>query len=135
MEKIIPLPTDNIYKFYALFGLLTIIFCISATIYINHSTNELVFASTIEYEALKTIEKPTSVEAARIKVIEKKVEMALSDKQFFKYSISILLGLALFAMCYGFWKWHREVQPIQDEILRLQLEKLRKELQNLSPEK
>lgn len=36
-------------------------------------------------------------------------------------------------MLYGFKKWHSEVQPIQDEIVRLQLEKLRHEVEQLRP--
>lgn len=65
MENKIPLPTDSIYKFYALFGLLLFIFSIGSTIYVSRSTNELVFTSAIEFETLKVIEKPTSVEIAR----------------------------------------------------------------------
>lgn len=32
MENKIPLPTDNIYKFYALFGLLLLVFTIGAAL-------------------------------------------------------------------------------------------------------
>ena len=31
-------------------------------------------------------------------------------------------------MLYGFKKWHTEVQPIQDEIARLNLKKLQREI-------
>lgn len=132
MDNIIPLPTDNIYKFYALFGLLLVIFVISAVIYLNQSTNELIFSSELEYEILKTIKNPTPVDLAKIKQIEKKIEIILTNKKFMVNSIGVLLAIALIAIVYGFFKWHLEVQPLQDEIMRSQLEKLKHELQMLN---
>jgi hypothetical protein len=133
MENNIPLPTDSIYKFYALFGLLLFIFSIGSTIYISRSTNDLVFTSAIEYETLKAIEKPTSVEIAKRVGIEKRVEIAPADKKFFLYSLGVIAGLATFAMIYGFTKRHRDIQPIQDETARLQFEKLKLEVAGLPP--
>lgn len=132
MENKVPLPTDSIYKFHALFGLLIFIFCIGATLYLTRTTNELIFTSVIEYETLKTIEKPTSVEAAKRQGIEKRVEIALADKEFFLAAIGVIAGVGIFSMFYGFSKWHRKIQPIQDEMARLQLEKLRHEVLNLT---
>ncbi|BAK76493.1 hypothetical protein NH8B_2107 [Pseudogulbenkiania sp. NH8B] len=132
MENKIPLPTDSIYKFYALFGLLIFIFCLGSSLYITRSTNELIFASTIEYETLKSTTKPTAIEATKQKVIEKKVELALSDKKFFMAVLGFVAGFGVISMFYGFVKWHREIQPIQDETARLQLEKLRHEVKSLN---
>lgn len=132
MENKIPLPTDSIYKFYALFGLLLFIFSLGATVYVSRSTNDLVFTSAIEYETLRAIEKPTAVEIAKSKGIEKRVEIALADKEFFLYALGTLAGLGVLAMIYGFTKWHRDIQPIQDETAKLQLEKLRLEVAGLT---
>jgi hypothetical protein len=46
-------------------------------------------------------------------------------------AIRILAGAAFWMMVYGFFKWHREIQPVQDEIAKLQLEKLRIEVDQL----
>jgi hypothetical protein len=132
MENKIPLPTDSIYKFYALFGLLLFIFSVGATVYVARSTNDLVFTSAIEYETLRAIEKPTAVEIAKREGIEKRVEIALADKKFFLYALGTLVGLGMLAMIYGFTKWHRDIQPIQDETAKLQLEKLRLEVAGLT---
>lgn len=132
MENRVPVPTDSIYKFYALFGLLLFVFCAASTIYVTRSTNDLIFTSSIEYEILKAIEKPTAVETAKREGIEKRVEIAVSDKALFSKVLGVIAGLAIVAMAYGFSKWHRQVQPIQDETARLQLEKLRHEVQALS---
>ena len=41
MEDKIPIPTDNIYKFYALFGLVLFIFCAGSFIFVQEKTNDL----------------------------------------------------------------------------------------------
>lgn len=53
MESRVPLPTDNIFKFYALFGLLLTIFSAGSVLYVNKSTNDLAFEIAVEYETLK----------------------------------------------------------------------------------
>lgn len=132
MENKIPLPTDSIYKFYALFGLLVFIFCSGAVIYVTRSTNDLIFTSSIEFETLKAIEKPTPIEIAKREGIEKRIQIALADKAFFLQALGVITAFAMFTMGYGFLKWHRDLQPIQDETARLQLEKLRHEVRSLS---
>ena len=128
MDKFIPIPTDSIYKFYALFGLLLFVFSIGALLYVIKSTNELVFSSVIDIEIYKAIDKPTSVDIAKLTAAEKRVEIAVSDKKFFVRAISVISAIAIFSMAYGFRQWHTKVQPIQDEIAKLQLEKLRREM-------
>jgi hypothetical protein len=128
MQNNIPLPTDNIYKFYALFGLLLFIFAVGATLYVNNSTNNLLVDSVVELESLKIIENPTAVESAKRQLLEQRIEVTLEDKEFYKKALAALSALGFWLMGYGFWKWHREIQPIQDEIARLQRDKLRSEV-------
>jgi len=85
MENNIPVPTDNIFKFYALFGLLLFIFSLGASLYTTSTTNELILGSIPELEGLKQIEKPSRVEEAKIAVIDKKLEVAKSNRKFFSY--------------------------------------------------
>lgn len=131
MESKIPLPTDSIYKFYALFGLLLFISSMASALYVSRSTNELLFVSAIEYETLAAIKNPAPVEIAKKNGINKRVEIALTDRKFLIYLIGVIAGGAIIFMIYGFRKWHRIIQPIQDEISRLQLEKLKFEIQDL----
>ena|ERR1017187_9319841 len=119
MESRIPLPTDNIYKFYALFGLLLFIFSASSTIYVERTTNELVFQTAIELAPLLQIANPSPVEAAKKLVLEKRKEIALSDRTLFGWAISLLLLVSISSMIYGFRRWHKDVQPVQDEMARL----------------
>jgi hypothetical protein len=131
MENRIPIPTDNIYKFYALFGLLVFIFALGSTIYVSGLTNDFLFTAIVDVEGLKAIEKPTSVELAKRKTLERRIEIAISNKDFYIRALGVIGGIAVISMFFGFSKWHRTVQPIQDEITRLQLEKLRREVAEL----
>lgn len=135
MESRIPIPTDNIYKFYALFGLALFIFCIGAILYVNSSTNELVFSAVPEYESLESIEHPTALETAKKQFIEKRINVAVADRKFLEKAIGVILGISILLMIYGFRKWHLKVQPVQDETARLQLEKLRLEVGALRGDK
>ncbi len=128
MNNPIPLPTDNIYKFYALFGLLLVIFSLSATIYINSSTNAFAFEIAVEYAILKADPERTVSQEARFQILQNKLEVNELNKKFYLYSLGIIIGIGIFIITYGFRKWHTEVQPIQDEIARLSLKKLEKEV-------
>jgi hypothetical protein len=122
MENKIPIPTDNIFKFYALFGLLLFIFSASSIIYVTRSANELVFQSVVEVEAIKQIQNPSPVDKAKLQILEKRLEISASDKIFYIKGIGAITGISVVLMIWGFTKWHRDVQPIQDEMAQLQLE-------------
>lgn len=129
MESRIPLPTDNIFKFYALFGLLLFVFGAGALIYVTKSTNAFMAEALVELETLKSHPEPTATEQARRTVLERQVEIEKSDKTTFTRASNILIVIATSFMGYGFWKWHTAVQRIQDRIVRLQLEKLELEVE------
>lgn len=128
MESRIPLPTDNLFKFYALFGLLLVIFGCGATLYVSKSTNDLLFEIAVEYETLKADPVRTVSQEARFQVLQKKIEIAGKDKALFLSGLGGVIGIGILMVWYGFRKWHTEVQPIQDEISRLTLKKLRREV-------
>ena len=128
MESRIPVPTDNIYKFYALFGLLLAVFSIGGIIYVNKATNELIFSTAVEYDELKQIQQPNGAQAAKFTWLQRELEIARGDKEAFIATLSFFFVGALLLIGYGFWKWHRYLQPMQDELLQLQIKKLRREL-------
>lgn len=135
MDSRIPVPTDNIYKFYALFGLLLFIFSLGSFFYVQQTYNQQAFELVPQLEELKEIESPSSAERARISVIERKFEINSSDKTFLLFCIGGLSGIALVLMGMGFVPWHTRIQPTLDrtnkaqaEITELQAIKLRREL-------
>ena len=122
MENRIPLPTDNIYKFYALFSLLLLIFSIGSSIYVIRSTNAQVVPLFIELETLKEEKDPSRLQQLRRDLIARQLEVLQSDKNTFSWSLIVLGGLSFAVMLHGFSRWHKEVQPIADETARVQLE-------------
>jgi len=90
MENRVPLPTDNIYKFYALFGLLLTIFSIGAMVYVNQSTNDLVFDVAVEYETLKADPVRSVADEARFTLLERKLEIAGVNKKTFMLCLAAL---------------------------------------------
>jgi len=128
MENLIPLPTDNIFKFYALFGLLLIIFGMGALLYTNESKNRFVFEVGVEYVTLAAMDERSVPDEARFDLLERKLEITRSDHNFYLYSLSGVMAMGILLMWHGFRKWHKEIQPIQDEIARLNLKKLKREM-------
>ncbi len=128
MEHLIPLPTDNLYKFCALFGLLLFMFSIGGQLYVVDSTNSLVFETGVEYVTLASTDNRTVQEEARFSLMERKLEIARSDRRTAMVALSGVLALGMWMIGYGFRKWFKVIQPIQDEMARLTLKKLRVEL-------
>lgn len=128
MEHRIPLPTDNIFKFYAMFGLLIFIFGLSAVIYTTKSANDFLSVAVVDLEELKSLPTPSVRESARRQILQRQIDIAIGDRKYFEWICIGLSTLGFFGMFYGFQKWHKEVQPKLDEISELQLQKLRHEV-------
>lgn len=134
MESRVPLPTDNIYKFYALFGLLLFIFGIGAIIALQRSTNDFLYRSALDLESVKAIAQPTPPDIAKRELLSKLITVAKSDKDFLGNCLAAITAAGFWLAFYGFYKWHKNIQPIQDEMLELQLEKLRREVAAMAHE-
>lgn len=122
MESKIPLPTDNIYKFYALFGLFLFVISVGATLYANRSTNQQIIRLLLEVESLKQEPALTGKQVLEKALLERQLEIASSDKKLFRNGLAFLAAASVLGMAYGFARWHRQVQPLADEAARVQLE-------------
>lgn len=131
MESRIPIPTDNIFKFYALFGLLLFVFGVGASLYNTRSTNDFVANAAVEYAQLSALPTPTAGEQKRKEILLRLLGIASEDKKLFRWASALIAAFCFWIAVYGFWIWHRRIQPIQDAISRLQLRKLEIELQQL----
>lgn len=131
MESKIPLPTDNIYKFFALFSLLLLISGIGLVFYSTNNTNSIIFEHWVEIESLQSIEKPTVEQESRLKALERKVEVAVSDKNALRWASFGMVMLGTFGVMLGFGYWHKHIQPVADQMARTQLEIARLQLLNL----
>lgn len=134
----VPVPTDNIYKFIALFSLVTLIFCGWQVISINSMTNAVIFQNYPEIEALKSVEERSREQEARLAMLDRQLAVATKDRKLFNEILGGIIGFALLGLFYGFYTWQKDIQPMADaqskaqlEILHLQMEKLRLEIQHL----
>jgi len=128
MESRIPVPTDNIYKFYALFGLLLVISSLLGSVYVTQSANESVHAFAKEYFSIANpdLKEPSGLE----QFIAKRITTTVENRKFYQQGIGVFLGVGIMMMFYGFYMWHMKVQPLQDRLMKLQIEKLERELDN-----
>lgn len=134
MESKIPLPTDNIYKFYALFGLLLCITSILGSIYVGKATNERIHQLVKEHDVIsQTISQED--ESASSKVINELLKVETENKKFFIKALGYILGVSIFLMVIGFGMWHYKIQPKQDKYFDLQLRKLEIEVKRLEATK
>ena len=134
MESKIPIPTDNIFKFYALFSLLILMFSLGSMIYVQQSTNDRLASTLPELEVLKQTKELSVRDEARKYVLERQLEVTVSDKKFFNQCLGGIAGFAVFGIWYGFQRWHKVIQPLQDESARVQLEIARLQLAKLQAE-
>lgn len=139
MDKL-PLPTDNIYKFYAFFGLLLFIFGAGATVALQRGTNDSVYKLYVELDSVRAPSTAPSAamdqkseKSIREALLERLIEVAREDKKILSMYLSVLIAFSVLLTVAGFYKWHTQIQPIQDEMMRLQLQKLRQEVGPLLP--
>ena len=135
MESRIPIPTDNIYKFYALFGLVLFIAAIAIRISVYKNTNELVFSIAPELSALEVLEKPSPVEATKKELLKRQIEVSVAERDTFRELAYYVMIFGTVSMAFGFSMWQHRVQPRQDELLDLQIAKARLELKQTGPVK
>ena len=135
MESKIPLPTDNIYKFYALFSLLLLIFSVGAFVYNVQNSNSQVVEIYPELQELKNAKHLSHKDEARLEVLEAMYVAVKSDRSFYNKCLGALIGLALSGMAFGFIRWHVIVQPLQDEIARVQLELAKLQLEAIQADR
>ena len=128
MEGKIPLPTDNIYKFYALFGLLLLVTVIASYTYAYQATTALLFEDIGTLASLDSKEKLSVEEANRKQLVQKRIDITVKNRDTFNAAIGIIGGLALSLLWFGFRKWHFELQPKLDRLLDLQIAKAEQDL-------
>lgn len=132
MNTRVPIPTDNIYKFYALFGLALLFACIIAFVSTYNTHLDRTFDVHEELEILKKLKKPTGEQQVRIEILERKAEIDPENKKFYMSIINGGVGISIVIISFGFFMWQFKVQPKQDELIKKQLEKIDLEIKALN---
>ncbi|MBM5203042.1 hypothetical protein HYN74_22530 [Vibrio parahaemolyticus] len=115
------LPTDNLYKFLALFGLLlTVTGCYMFNSSYTNFNNEYI-SSIVELAKYESIEKPTPYELRQKEALEKIIELLKANKPF---NLNVSMSVIIIG-------WHYQLQPKLDELLDLQVAKSKLEVQQL----
>ena len=135
----VPVHTDNIYKFIALFSLVALIFSFWQIISVTTASNAIVIKNYPEIVELQSLEVKTVAQEAKLAVLEREKAVVVKDRKLFVKILSWVIGFAFYGIIYGFWVWRREIQSLVDaqnkaqlELLRLQVEQLRLENQRLA---
>ena len=119
----IPIAPDNVYKFAALFGLVVFISSMLAPVYVNTKYDELACDTFLQLEILKAKGNLSSDENIRKTVLEQKMYINKSDKTVFMNILSTCAALNMLLAGFGGVFWFAKVQPKQDELLNLQIQK------------
>lgn len=132
MQSKVPLPTDNIYKFYALFGLALSLALVYAFVNMHQSFNERAYKRYIDLEVLNSYEKLTPVQKATKAILENQKKIDASDKKTLIYAIGGTLGISILLIISGFYQWSSKIQPQQDKIIEMQIKKMALEIKALN---
>lgn len=122
MESKIPLPTDNLYKFFALFALVVFLSGFGTIIYATSATNTIAFEHWVELESLQALKEPTLEQAARLRSLERRIEVAVADKETYTLLGQFLIVAGVVGMYLGFSHWYMRIQPLADQMADTQLE-------------
>lgn len=130
MNTNIPVSTDNIYKFLATFGLVVMVASMTLMILNVSATNKTVWEAASAIYDLEVSDDP--LKEKRMKLLESEIGIAASNRTFGRWSLTVIFTLGLFASFEGFRRWYKHIQPVYDEILELEREKLRLEVRHLN---
>ncbi|GKS92196.1 hypothetical protein [Acidovorax sp. SUPP2539] len=138
LDRIV-VPTDNIYKFIALFSLVVLIFCGWQSISFNTEVNSIVFKNYPEMQDLRALDARSRVQDARLAVLDRQIEIATQDRKFYNSLLGFSMAIAILGLVVGFGVWYRKIQPLVDaqskaqlEILQLEIEKIKLENRRLA---
>lgn len=130
----VPVPTDNIYKFYALFSIVLLTFGMWMYAKTHVEINSWIFKNYSEIEELKAVNERTKGQQGKLDALERELYVLDQDRGIINLFVLISVVVSTFGLGYEFKKWYKEIQPIADatakaqlELLQLQVEKLRLE--------
>ena len=132
MTPKLPVPTDNVYKFYALFGLVILLSSAFGIIYATDLTNKRIFEIHTQIGQYKEDGEISSFEEGQIQMLEKLNEVALTNKELYMTVLAWSFAISIYVMMYGFYKWHMTIQRMDDRLTELKIRQLERDLKIFS---
>lgn len=131
MQPQLPVPTDNIYKFSCLFGLVLIVSAIFSFVAMYTSSQE----SKVRYFEviipLESRETRTKAEEDLLALNKKLIEVTKENERVGNAAIVIVFTVGLLLSAYGAKNWYGLIQVRDDRLADLQLRKLELEIEKL----
>ncbi|CAN7297747.1 hypothetical protein LJR260_001367 [Variovorax paradoxus] len=131
MQPSLPIPTDNIYKFACLFGLVLIVSAIFAFVTSYSSSLDRKVKHIEVMISLEAKEDRTKAENDLLAMHKRLIEVTKSNEDFTLVPIAAILVFGLSLSWYGANKWHQVIQKRDDAMVELQLRKLEAEVAKL----
>ncbi|MBL1274531.1 MAG: hypothetical protein COB30_000425 [Ectothiorhodospiraceae bacterium] len=128
MNSSLSIPTDNIFKFYAIFGLALLISSIIGASIIITSSNERVISYYEKIHSLKKDGKINNNEKELSDRYEQIIQTIITDRKFHGSSLMAIFLIGAIISIFGFINWHRKYQSKQNDLLDLQIEHMKKEI-------
>ncbi|MAY42604.1 MULTISPECIES: hypothetical protein [unclassified Neptuniibacter] len=128
MTPRLSVPTDNIFKFFALFGTVMLISSFLAMVFINDNTNMRLMEWADELASFEADQVVTSYETKRAEMLERLIEIEAENKQTFIIVLNVLMILGASLAAVGFLKWFKDIQPMEDEYKELLIAQMKKDL-------
>ena len=127
----ISIPYDNIFKFYAIVGL---VLMVAGSIFIWQSEIEMNKRFYDRYEELSSYFDQALTQEERARKARLEIELANEPQQEIlrKGVFFLIFGLGSGLLGYGLFNWRKKVQPLDDEIKKYELEKLKLEIYALT---
>lgn len=134
MTDRLPIPTDNIYKFYALFGMVVLLTS-AIMFFVRHEHyRSTSFDNYMQIADLENKEEISARDKLEIESLVKMRETLKKDKDFELEVYTYAFSMGMFLSIVGFYFWHTKVQPRQDALIDLEIKRLRNELKADSDE-
>ena len=130
MQPSLPIPTDNIYKFACLFGLVLIVSAIFAFVSSYSSSLDRKIKYSEVVIPLEAKADRSKIENDLLALNQRLIEVTKSNEKSANTAIGIVLGIGLLLSAYGALKWHQVIQS-RDDKSYLQLRKLEAEVAKL----
>lgn len=134
----LPIPTDSLYKFIALTGVILFVLPFILIVQLNNHTNDTVIRTILKEDSLQRSTPPNGRDTAQIAILQKTRENAIFGRELGAFLAGMVITIGAYLMWHGFLNWKKLVQRHADQIAILevklkqtQLERERYELEML----
>lgn len=134
MQPSLPVPTDNIYKFSCLFGLVLIVSAVIAiaSVYSSSLDRKIVYVQAVI--ALDSKTERTKQEEESLKLNRLLIDVTKKNEDYVNIWLGVVIGFGLCLSGFGALQWHRTIQRRDDQLAELQIQKLQAEIAKIQAE-